>query len=71
MTHPHNEAGRRLFAAVLSSQMGITVDYCLARYVPAVVDPSWADLAWKLQQQIVDQYYRDVMNPDQGTRRTQ
>ena len=51
--------------------MGITVDYCLARYVPAVVDPSWADLAWKLQQQIVDQYYRDVMNPDQGTRRTQ
>jgi hypothetical protein len=65
--HPHNEAGRRLLAAVMSNQMGIGMDYCLQRYVPREVDVSWADLAWKLQQQVVDQFYNDVMNPQGKT----
>ena len=69
--HPHNEAGRRLLAAVMSTQMRIGMDYCLSRYVPEIVDPSWSDLAWQLQQHMVDQRAERLLNGIKGTGHTQ
>lgn len=46
--HPFNEAGRRLKAALISYQLGLTgVDRTL-KEMPEVVDDSWAELAQSL-----------------------
>ena len=45
MSHPYNEAGRRLLAAVMSYRLSIRMDYCLQKYVPEEVDSGWAEMA--------------------------
>jgi hypothetical protein len=71
MAHPFNEAGRRLLAAVMSSQLRIGMDYCLQRYIAEEVDPSWAELAYRLQQELVNQYADSIFHPKQTSDRTQ
>ncbi len=48
---PYNELGRRLFAAVLSCELGLRgMDYTLREYVPEVVEPCWCELAEDLMR---------------------
>jgi hypothetical protein len=44
MKHQYNELGRRLLAAIKSYQLGISMDYCLKRYIPEKVEEGWAEL---------------------------
>ncbi len=47
--HPYNELGRRLLAAVMGYNLGLSsVDYVLRKYVPEVVHTDWAELAQDL-----------------------
>ncbi len=41
---PDLELGRRLLAALISYQAGLSMDYTLKTYVPADVHPSWQAL---------------------------
>lgn len=70
MAHPHNEAGRRLFAAVMSCQLHIGLDYCLERYVPEQVDDSWCELAWNLQQHMANHICTNLLSTPKGSTRT-
>jgi hypothetical protein len=46
----HREIGRKLFASVLSEQLGLrSIDYTLRNHVPEEIDPWWGELGWKLQ----------------------
>lgn len=45
MAHRFNEVGRRLMAAVMSHQMGLSLDYTYKHYVPDEIDDSWGNLA--------------------------
>ncbi len=40
---PYNELGRRILAALVSTQLRLSsVDYTLKKHIPAVVNPCWA-----------------------------
>ncbi len=40
---PYNELGRRILAALVSTQMRLSsVDYTLKTHIPKVVNPCWA-----------------------------
>jgi hypothetical protein len=49
----HLEAGRRLYAAIISLQLGVGLDYAYRKYTPETVDQSWCDLAFELQRSLV------------------
>jgi hypothetical protein len=50
--HPYNELGRRLFAAVVSYELGLRgLDYTLREYAPESVDDFWSDLGEQLLRQ--------------------
>lgn len=62
MRQDDRELGRRLFAAVISYQMGIkSIDYTLKNHVPKEIDPSWDVVASALQSAMavaMDNYTR-------------
>jgi hypothetical protein len=59
MSNSHRDVGRRLYAAVLSAQYQIGMDYALEHYVPEELDEGWGDLGAMLQaglnQRIIEQ----------------
>lgn len=65
MSHPYNEAGRRLLAAVMSYQLSIKMDYCLRKYVPEEVDNGWAEMAETLLRGISEGIVSQI-RPDLG-----
>lgn len=64
MSHPYNDAGRGLIAVIIAKQMGLrSIDYCLKKYVPGEVDPSWAELAETLVRGMVQSSSGSVKPP--------
>lgn len=54
ITHPFNEAGRRLKAAMVSKHAGyVGVDYTLKR-TPEVVEEYWAEAAQELSRRLIE-----------------
>ena len=54
---PHDEdddIGRRLYAAVVSTKLNVTVDYALEFYVPEQVHGGWDELGRILQSSIAE-----------------
>ena len=57
MSNPHDEEddiGRRLYAAVVSTKLGTTMDYALENYVPEQVHEGWEELGRILQSSIAE-----------------
>jgi len=58
MNSPHDEddddIGRRLYAAVVSTKLGTTVDYALEYFVPEQVHEGWEELGRVLQSAIAE-----------------
>lgn len=58
MNSPHDEddddIGRRLYAAVVSTKLGTTVDYALENFVPEQVHEGWEELGRVLQSAIAE-----------------
>ncbi len=50
----YREVGRRLYAAVISCQLRVGLDYALKHYTPANLHPSWGELGWSLQRHLVE-----------------
>lgn len=48
-SNQHREIGRRLYAAVLSAEYQIGMDFALEHYVPEELDEGWGDLGAMLQ----------------------
>jgi hypothetical protein len=49
MINSHRDVGRRLYAAVLSAEYQIGMDFALEHYVPEELDAGWGDLGAMLQ----------------------
>ena len=49
-----DEIGRRLYAAVVSTKLGTTVDYALQNFVPEQVHEGWEELGRILQSAIAE-----------------
>ena len=49
-----DDIGRRLYAAVVSTKLGVTMDYALEYYVPAQVHEGWDELGHILQSAIAE-----------------
>ena len=49
-----NEAGRRLYAAMMSHRLGVSVEYFLKKYAPDTVDEDWELLARMIDDCIAD-----------------
>jgi len=48
---PYRDVGRRLFAAVVSAQLGPkSIDYALKKHTTARLHPSWGRLSLRLQR---------------------
>jgi hypothetical protein len=62
MSQSHREVGRRIYAAVISCQLGISLANAMKNYVPDELDESWGELGWalqcKLHQAVMDQLTR-------------
>ena len=57
MNNPHDEdddLGRRLYAAVVSTKLGVTMDYALENFVPAKVEEGWGELGRILQSTLAE-----------------
>lgn len=58
MNSPHDEEeddiGRRLYAAVVSTKLGVTADYALENFVPAQVHEGWDELGRVLLSSIAE-----------------
>jgi hypothetical protein len=55
--HDHDEdddIGRRLYAAVVSAQLGVTMDYAYEYYVPEEVQEGWCELGRILQSGLAE-----------------
>ncbi len=60
-----NELGRRLIAALLSVQFGLSsLDYTLKNYVPERVDRRWVETARQLLRQMNDDVSKRLLGPD-------
>ncbi len=49
-----DEVGRRLYAAVVSTKLGVTADFALEYYVPQQVDEGWDELGRILQSSFAE-----------------
>jgi hypothetical protein len=59
--HPFNEAGRRLYAALISYQMGHSGVDSTLKNMPDTVDISWSELAERLSRDIAAQIATNVV----------
>jgi hypothetical protein len=59
--HPFNEAGRRLYAALISYQMGHSGVDSTLKNMPATVDAFWSDLAERLSRDIAAQIATNIV----------
>lgn len=49
-----DDIGRRLYAAVVSTKLGVTMDYALENFVPAQVHEGWEELGRILQSALAE-----------------
>ena len=49
-----DDIGRRLYAAVVSTKLGVTADYALENFVPEQVHEGWEELGRILQSSIAE-----------------
>ena len=49
-----DDIGRRLYAAVVSTKLGVTMDYALENFVPAHVHEGWEELGRILQSALAE-----------------
>ncbi len=59
--HPFNEAGRRLYAALISYQMGHSGVDSTLKNMPDTVDASWSELAERLSRDLAEQIATNVV----------
>lgn len=50
----YDDIGRRLYAAVVSTKLGVTADYALENFVPEQVHEGWDELGRVLQSSIAE-----------------
>ncbi len=46
---PHRDVGRKLYAAMLSAEYQISMDFALQHYTPEELDEAWGEIGAMLQ----------------------
>ncbi len=57
-----DDIGRRLYAAVVSTKLGTTMDYALEYYVPEQVHEGWGELGRILQSALAENTVEMLLN---------
>jgi hypothetical protein len=64
-SHPYNEAGRRLKAALISYQLGRKGVDSTLKQMPESAGEGWAEIAEKLLREMAEQV-GDILSPPSG-----